>query len=80
MNPDQDQIIFAFPPVLGYGLMYQNLASRLPTYKLCAFDFIEEENRLDRYADLIQKLQPEGSLTLFGYSAGCDLAFEAPKA
>ncbi|MGO1134465.1 surfactin non-ribosomal peptide synthetase SrfAC [Bacillus subtilis] len=79
MNQDQEQIIFAFPPVLGYGLMYQNLSSRLPSYKLCAFDFIEEEDRLDRYADLIQKLQPEGPLTLFGYSAGCSLAFEAAK-
>nr|WGD74595.1 thioesterase domain-containing protein [Bacillus subtilis] len=59
--------------------MYQNLSSRLPSYKLCAFDFIEEEDRLDRYADLIQKLQPEGTLTLFGYSAGCSLAFEAAK-
>ncbi|WP_024120185.1 surfactin non-ribosomal peptide synthetase SrfAC [Bacillus halotolerans] len=79
MNPDQDDIIFAFPPVLGYGLMYQNLAKQLPSYKLCAFDFIEEENRLDRYAALIKELQPEGPVTLFGYSAGCSLAFEAAK-
>ncbi|WP_434813447.1 surfactin non-ribosomal peptide synthetase SrfAC [Bacillus halotolerans] len=79
MNQDQDDIIFAFPPVLGYGLMYQNLAKQLPSYKLCAFDFIEEENRLDRYAALIKELQPEGPVTLFGYSAGCSLAFEAAK-
>lgn len=70
MNQDQEQIIFAFPPVLGYGLMYQNLSSRLPSYKLCAFDFIEEEDRLDRYADLIQKLQPEGTFNIVWVFSG----------
>ncbi|MCY8907532.1 amino acid adenylation domain-containing protein [Bacillus atrophaeus] len=79
MNADQDQTIFAFPPVLGYGLMYQNLARHLQAYKICAFDFIEDEDRLDRYAAMIHELQPEGPVTLFGYSAGCSLAFETAK-
>jgi hypothetical protein len=35
--------VLAFPPVLGYGLMYQPLAKQLSGYRICAFDFIEED-------------------------------------
>ena len=79
MNKDQSDTLFAFPPVLGYGLMYQPLAKQLSGCRICAFDFIEEDNRIDRYTELINQLQPEGPIKLFGYSAGCTLAFETAK-
>ncbi|KXZ12654.1 non-ribosomal peptide synthetase [Bacillus nakamurai] len=79
MNKNQSDTLFAFPPVLGYGLMYQPLAKQLSAYRICAFDFIEEDSRIERYAELINQLQPEGPVTLFGYSAGCTLAFETAK-
>ncbi len=79
MNKNQSDTLFAFPPVLGYGLMYQPLAKQLSGYRICAFDFIEEDNRIERYTELINQLQPEGPVKLFGYSAGCTLAFETAK-
>ncbi|WP_249712944.1 thioesterase domain-containing protein, partial [Bacillus cereus] len=66
-------------PVLGYGMMYQPLAKQLSGYRNCAFDFIEEDNRIERYTELINQLQPDGPVKLFGYSAGCTLAFETAK-
>lgn len=79
MNKNQSDTLFAFPPVLGYGLMYQPLAKQLSGYRICAFDFIEEDNRIERYTELINQLQPEGPVKMFGYSAGCTLAFETAK-
>ncbi|MBG9913393.1 peptide synthetase [Bacillus sonorensis] len=78
-NPEGSQNVFAFPPVLGYGIMYGKLAEQLREYKLYAFDFIESEDRIGRFAETIMTLQPEGPLTLLGYSAGCGLAFEVAQ-
>lgn len=78
-NPEAGRYVFAFPPVLGYGIMYGKLAEQLPEYKICAFDFIEAGDRVERFANTITKLQPEGPLTLLGYSAGCGLAFEVAQ-
>lgn len=79
-NPEAQQSLFVFPPVLGYGILFHDLAKQLPEYRLHAFDFIEAEDRIRQYADIIMELQPEGTLTLLGYSAGGSLAFEAAKA
>ncbi|QHZ48658.1 non-ribosomal peptide synthetase [Bacillus sp. NSP9.1] len=78
-NPESSRQVFAFPPVLGYGVMYGKLAEQLPEYKLCAFDFIESDDRIERFAEAIINFQPEGPLTLMGYSAGCALAFEVAQ-
>lgn len=79
-NQESTRHLFAFPPVLGYGIMYSKLAAQMPEYKIHAFDFIESDNRAVRYAEAISGLQPEGPLTLIGYSAGCGLAFEVAQA
>ncbi|MEC0235534.1 amino acid adenylation domain-containing protein [Paenibacillus kribbensis] len=78
-NPDGQTTIFAFPPVLGYGIMFSGLAKFVPDIRIQAFDFVEEEDRIGQYADAMEALQPEGPFVLLGYSAGCGLAFEAAK-
>ncbi|WP_068503153.1 non-ribosomal peptide synthetase [Paenibacillus kribbensis] len=78
-NPDGQMAVFAFPPVLGYGIMFSGLAKFIPDIRIQAFDFVEEEDRIGQYADAMEALQPEGSFVLLGYSAGCGLAFEAAK-
>ncbi|TDF92726.1 non-ribosomal peptide synthetase [Paenibacillus piri] len=80
LNPAADDNVFVFPPVLGYGMMFGDLAKQLPQYRLQAFDFIERDDRIQRYTEIIHDIQPVGPLVLLGYSAGCGLAFEVAKA
>jgi amino acid adenylation domain-containing protein len=67
--------IFALPPGTGDVLSYVPLAARWPGHRLCAFNFVEDDDRLSRYADLVVASDPRGSHLLFGYSSGGNLAF-----
>lgn len=75
-NESQTPTVFALPPLPGYGFIYQEAAKTLDSVRLIAFDFIEADHRMTQYIQHIQHLQPEGPLTLMGYSGGCYLAFE----
>ncbi|MGV2911647.1 thioesterase domain-containing protein, partial [Bacillus safensis] len=75
-NESQTPTVFALPPLPGYGFIYQEAAKTLDSVRLIAFDFIEADQRMTQYVQHIQHLQPEGPLTLMGYSGGCYLAFE----
>lgn len=79
-NESQSSTVFALPPLPGYGFIYQEAAKTLDGVRLIAFDFIEADNRIKQYVRHIQHLQPEGVLTLMGYSGGCYLAFELVQA
>ncbi|MGG6314126.1 non-ribosomal peptide synthetase [Paenibacillus macerans] len=79
LNPEAEQPLYVFPPVLGYGIMFGDLARELPEFRVHAFDFLEAEDRIRQYADSITRLQPEGGITLLGYSAGGSLAFETAR-
>nr|WP_159102356.1 non-ribosomal peptide synthetase [Caldalkalibacillus mannanilyticus] len=71
------QNIFSFPPIFGYGVYYKELAHYLRNdATVYAFDFIEEENRIEQYVDRMIELQQEGSFIVLGHSAGGNLAFE----
>ncbi|WP_159882308.1 non-ribosomal peptide synthetase [Paenibacillus puerhi] len=76
LNDKKDVQIFAFPPVLGLGIFYSEVAQYLDSHSFYSFDFIESEDRIEQYADLIERIQPEGPYVLLGYSAGGNLAFE----
>jgi len=78
-NGSQPRNVFCFPPVLGFGLGYMELAKVLNNYSIYAFNFIHSKNNLREYADLIRKIQPYGPLVLLGHSAGGNLAFEVAK-
>ncbi|WP_459210872.1 amino acid adenylation domain-containing protein [Aquimarina rhabdastrellae] len=79
-NPEASQIIFAFPPGLGYGTAYKELFDNQKDVKVIAFNYLEnQENKIMHYADIIEELQPEGELIFFGWSAGGNLSYELEK-
>jgi amino acid adenylation domain-containing protein len=65
--------LFALPPGTGDALGYLQLASLLPC-RFYGFNFVEAPTRLQRYADLVERTDPEGPLLLLGYSSGGNLA------
>lgn len=71
--------LFCFPPAGGHGLVYRQLAAVMPEYHFLAFNYLMGDDRVEAYADWIQKLQAEGPYTLLGYSLGGNLAFEIAK-
>ncbi|MGW6601266.1 non-ribosomal peptide synthetase/type I polyketide synthase [Streptomyces sp. NPDC055036] len=78
-NTGQGPTLFCFPPAGGHGLVYRRLAAHLPQYELAAFNHIDGDDKVIRYADLIETLRPEGPCPVFGYSLGGNLAFEVAK-
>jgi len=75
-NSENLTTIFAFPPLFGLAMVYQQLAEKLLDVSIYSFDFIEEKNRVEQYYQQIKQTQAEGPYILFGYSAGGKLAFE----
>ncbi|MFI7102537.1 amino acid adenylation domain-containing protein [Streptomyces sp. NPDC050161] len=71
--------VFCFPPAGGHGLVYREFAARLPQHRLIAFNYVPGDDKVRRYADLVESLQPEGPCLLLGYSLGGNLAFETAK-
>ncbi|MFH8476084.1 amino acid adenylation domain-containing protein [Streptomyces sp. NPDC018000] len=78
-NSDREPTVFCFPPAGGHGLVYRTFAAQLPEYRLIAFNYVPGENKVARYADLVESLRPEGRCLLLGYSLGGNLAFEVAK-
>jgi len=72
--------LFLFPPALGSALAYSHLAELLETAKLYSFNYVDNNTTLERYVQLFIELQPEGSFTLAGHSAGGFMAFHMAKA
>ncbi|MEV7831701.1 amino acid adenylation domain-containing protein [Streptomyces subrutilus] len=75
-NREQRQTLFCFPPAGGHGLVYRQFAAHLPDYRLVAFNYLAGEDKVSRYADLVETVQPDGPCALLGYSLGGNLAFE----
>jgi thioesterase domain-containing protein/acyl carrier protein len=72
--------IFCFPPVLAFGLAYKVLASAIPDAAFYCFNFIEDEDRIRKYLELITTYQPVGPYILLGFSAAGKLTFETAAA
>ncbi|WP_243734992.1 non-ribosomal peptide synthetase [Paenibacillus turpanensis] len=80
-SKEKAESIFFFPPLAGYGVVYEPLAEQLPDCNVYGFDFIPEEDRLQRYVEMIEAKHNESDpLILAGYSVGGNLAFEVAKA
>lgn len=80
VNPGKSRTIFCFPPAIGYSFVYAALGEYLPEYTICCFHFIEQDNRVAQYLQVINEMQVVGPLLLLGYSAGGNFAFEMSKA
>ncbi|MFT5819815.1 MAG: amino acid adenylation domain-containing protein [Crocinitomix sp.] len=78
-NKENDATIFAFPPALGHGLIYNKIAAYLSDFKIHAFNFVETTPLIAFYVAEIQKIQAHGPYTLMGYSGGGNIAFEVTK-
>ncbi|MFJ9692148.1 amino acid adenylation domain-containing protein [Kitasatospora sp. NPDC101183] len=71
--------VFCFPPAGGHGLVYRQLAAHLPEHRVAAFNYLTGDDKIRRYADLVEELHPGGPYTLLGYSLGGNLAFEVAE-
>ncbi|MFD8906583.1 amino acid adenylation domain-containing protein [Streptomyces sp. NPDC059586] len=78
-NSGQSPHLFCFPPAGGHGLVYRGLAAQLPEYAVIGFNYLPGEDKVARYADLIEAARPVGACLLLGYSLGGNLAFETAK-
>ncbi|MEV6162418.1 amino acid adenylation domain-containing protein [Streptomyces sp. NPDC052052] len=78
-NSDREPALFCFPPAGGHGLVYRTFAGHLPEYRLTAFNYVPGDDKVARYADLVESMRPDGSCLLLGYSLGGNLAFEVAK-
>ena len=71
------KIVFALPPILGYGTAYKNLFNDIEDIKVIAFNFIDKtEDVVSYYANQINEFQQNGSIVLFGWSAGGNLSYD----
>ncbi|MER7083003.1 thioesterase domain-containing protein, partial [Saccharopolyspora kobensis] len=73
---DHGAPLFCFPPAGGHGLVYRRFAEHLPDHRVVAFNYLTGDDKVARYADLVEDLQPTGRCALLGYSLGGNLAFE----
>ncbi|MFD4015300.1 non-ribosomal peptide synthetase/type I polyketide synthase [Streptomyces sindenensis] len=78
-NAGADPALFCFPPAGGHGLVYRGLAAHLPDHRFIGFNYLPGDDKVARYADLIEADRAEGPCTLLGYSLGGNLAFETAK-
>jgi len=76
LNEPNKDAMFCFPPVTGNGFIYREMAKNINSHSVYAFDFIENNKRLDEYIQLITDIKNEGPYILMGYSAGGNLIFE----
>lgn len=79
---DNKNIIFLFPPLSGWGIVYENIIGRVENYSFYCFDFYENifpEKLIDIYCHTIFKLSKNKSISIMGYSAGANIAFEVIK-
>ncbi|MFD3273857.1 non-ribosomal peptide synthase/polyketide synthase [Paenibacillus dendritiformis] len=85
LNKNGLMSVFCFPPALGYGIAFSEMAKHLEDHCVVyAIEFIEgnyaHTDMLDQYVDSIISIQEKGPYVFLGYSAGGNLAFEVAKA
>nr|WP_144695837.1 non-ribosomal peptide synthetase [Chitinophaga vietnamensis] len=71
--------LFCFPPAIGYSFIYTALAEYFPDFNICCFHFVESDDRLEQYIQVMDELQPGEPIVMLGYSAGGNFAFEIAK-
>jgi acyl transferase domain-containing protein/thioesterase domain-containing protein/acyl carrier protein len=78
-NAETDRKAFALPPIIGDGIVYKGLTRGIDEFAFYSFNYLLEEDKIDRYIDLMTTIQPEGPYVMLGYSAGGSLAFAIAK-
>ncbi|TPG88815.1 amino acid adenylation domain-containing protein [Brevibacillus laterosporus] len=77
--------VFCFPPAIGYGMAYIDMAKLLENHcVIYGIDFIEEykndEDLMEQYVKILTDVQDKQPYVFLGYSMGGNLAFEVAKA
>ncbi|MED2792130.1 thioesterase domain-containing protein, partial [Bacillus wiedmannii] len=80
LNKEKRDKIFCFPPIFGFGMYYSEFAKQFNNKAIYACNYIDEEEKIDKYIDEMISIQNEGPYTLLGYSAGGVLAYQVAKA
>lgn len=75
-NMSNDFNLFSFPPIAGWGLIFNDIPTYLKSGNIYLFDFIEEKDRVKKYAEYIYTMSNQKEWILMGYSAGGNLALE----
>ena len=78
-NVGRERTVYCFPPAGGHSLVYRRLAAHMPEYAFVSFNYLDDDDKVARYAEMIGAIQKEGSYVLFGYSIGGNMAFEVAK-
>ena len=78
-NPSRKRVVYSFPPAGGYSLVYSSMADSMNDVTFVSFNYMMEQDKIKRYADMIQSYEKEGPYVLLGYSLGGNLAFEVCK-
>jgi amino acid adenylation domain-containing protein/FkbH-like protein len=79
-NKKSEKTLLMFPALIDsidYKITPSKLSKELKEYKIYAFDFITDEDRISKYASIINSLKEE--FIVLGYSSGGNLAFEVVK-
>lgn len=76
LNAKKEKNIFAFPPITGYGLAFNDISKYIDKFSLYAFNYIEDENKIEKYINDIKQIQKEGPYLLLGFSAGADIVLD----
>ncbi len=79
LNETYSSHVFCLPPIFGYGIAYQSIASGIQGYSLHGLDWVGGESPVDTYVKAIIQVQPGGDYRLLGYSAGGNLAIEVAR-
>ncbi len=51
----------------------------MPEFSFYAFNYIEDEDKIDKYLNIIKSIQKKGTYILLGFSAGASLVLEISK-
>jgi amino acid adenylation domain-containing protein len=78
-NNLNNEKLFCFPDIFGFGFIYKELAKFLKNNSIIAFDFINENDPISYYYEQIKKLKKKSPYKFIGYSAGGNIVFEIAK-
>ncbi len=73
------QIVFCFPPISGFATVFRVLADHLPV-ACYSFDIVSDVDFVAYAIAAIKQIQPQGTYTLLGYSAGGNYAYQVASA
>ena len=79
LNNKGGRNIFAFPPITGFGLAFNNMSKYLNHHSLYAFNYVTDKDKISKYVNNIKEAQPQGPYILLGFSAGAYIILEISK-